>query len=539
MWPPNSRETWWQELSRPWDLIVVGGGIVGAGIAREAAQQGLAVLLAEQGDFSSGTSSRSSKFVHGGLRYLQDGGFRLTYQSVTERQRLLREGAGLVTPIRFLLTHYAGGRPSIPTLGAALGLYDVMGRQWTHSLTSPEQLGLLVPGLQQEGLTPSFSYFDAQTDDARLTLRVLSEAVRAGAVALNYVRVTDLLRDGRQVVGVQLEDRELGRRAEAHGRVVVNATGAWADRLRSPDSSPRIRPLRGSHLVFSAERLPLSQALSFYHPADRRAVTFAPWEGVTLVGTTDLDHTASLEEEPRISPAEVSYLMVALDHALPTLGLTVDDILASYAGVRPVVNTGKADPSRESREHLLRYEDGLLTVTGGKLTTYHVMARAALRAVPAARVRARHRVRTTALDPVELEAPCPEPLRARLLGRYGAAAESLLATARPGELEPVPGLQVTWAELRWAAQHEAVLHLDDLLLRRVRLGLLVPDGAESLLPSVRAVCQQSLGWDDARWWAEEARYREIWKRSYSPPKHRETWTSTGTDPVDPRSTSEV
>jgi glycerol-3-phosphate dehydrogenase len=268
-------------------------------------------------------------------------------------------------------------------------------------------------------------------------------------------------------------------------------------------------------------------------------VTFAPWEGVTLVGTTDLDHTASLEEEPRISPAEVSYLMVALDHALPTLGLTVDDILASYAGVRPVVNTGKADPSRESREHLLRYEDGLLTVTGGKLTTYHVMARAALRAVPVARVRARHRVRTTALDPVELEAPCPEPLRARLLGRYGAAAESLLATARPGELEPVPGLQVTWAELRWAAQHEAVLHLDDLLLRRVRLGLLVPDGAESLLPSVRAVCQQSLGWDDARWWAEEARYREIWKRSYSPPKHRETWTSTGTDPVDPRSTSEV
>jgi glycerol-3-phosphate dehydrogenase len=539
MWPANWRETWWRDLSRPWDLIVVGGGIVGAGIAREAAQQGLSVLLAEQGDFSSGTSSRSSKFVHGGLRYLQDGGFRLTYQAVTERQRLLREGAGLVTPTRFLLTHYAGGRPGLGALGAALGLYDVMGRQWTHSLTSLEQLGLLVPGLEQEGLTPSFSYFDAQTDDARLTLRVLSEAVRAGAIALNYVRVTDLLRDGRQVVGVQLHDRELGRRGEAHARVVVNATGAWADRLRSPDSSPRIRPLRGSHLIFSAQRFPLSHTLGFYHPADRRAVTFAPWEGVTLVGTTDLDHTASLDEEPRISPAEVSYLMAALHHAFPTLGLTEDDILATYAGVRPVINTGKADPSRESREHMLRYEHGLLTVTGGKLTTYHAMARATLRAIPRGLVRARGRRRTTALDAVQLEAPCPEPLRSRLLGRYGAAAETLLTTARPGELEPLPGLQVTRAELRWAAEHEAVQHLDDLLLRRVRLGLLVPEGAAALLPSVRAVCQQSLGWDDARWRAEEARYREIWRLSYSLPEHGEVCTRSGTDPVDPRSASEA
>jgi glycerol-3-phosphate dehydrogenase len=413
-----------------------------------------------------------------------------------------------------------------------------MGRQWTHSLTSLEQLGLLVPGLAQEGLTPSFSYLDAQTDDARLTLRVLSEAVRAGAVALNYVRVTDLLRDGRQVVGVQLHDRERGRRAEAHARVVVNATGAWADRLRSPDSSPRIRPLRGSHLVFSAQRFPLSQTLGFYHPADRRPVTFAPWEGVTLVGTTDLDHDAPLDEEPRISPAEVRYLMVALQHAFPSLGLTVADVLASYAGVRPVIDTGKADPSRESREHLLRYEHGLLTVTGGKLTTYHVMARAALHTIPRGLLRRRRRRPTTALDAVQLEAPCPEPLRSRLVGRYGAAAESLLATARPGELEPLAGLQVTWAELRWAAECEAVQHLDDLLLRRVRLGLLVPDGAAGLLPSVRAVCQPGLGWDDARWEREEARYREIWRRSYSLPEDEEAWTGRA-DLVDPRTASDA
>jgi glycerol-3-phosphate dehydrogenase len=247
-------------------------------------------------------------------------------------------------------------------------------------------------------------------------------------------------------------------------------------------------------------------------------VTFAPWEGVVLVGTTDLDHADPLDDEPRISPGEVSYLMAALDHAFPALGLSVDDILATYAGVRPVVATDKVDPSRESREHLLRYEDGLLTVTGGKLTTYHLMARAALRAIPAGVVAATGRRRTTALDPVRLDARGPEPLRSRLLGRYGAAATELLATARPDELEALPGLSVTWAELRWAARREAVQHLDDLLLRRVRLGLLVPQGAEALLPSVRAVCQPELGWDDARWEAEEVRYRAIWRRSYACPR---------------------
>jgi len=515
MWPVGSRETAWERLGRPWDVIVVGGGIVGAGIAREAAQQGLSVLLIDQGDFSSGTSSRSSKFVHGGLRYLKNGSLRLTYQSVTERQRLLREGAGLVNPTRFLLTHYAGGSPGLATMRAVLGVYDALGRQRTHRLHSVDQLASLVPGLSQGGLTPSYSYLDGQTDDARLTLRVLSEAARAGAVALNYVRVTELLHEGTRVVGVRLHDRQLDRPADVHGRVVINATGAWADQLRSlDDHSPRIRPLRGSHLIFGAERLPLSHALHVYHPADGRAVTFAPWEGVTLVGTTDVDHGAPSQEEPRISADELSYLMAAVGYTFPTLGLQTGDIQATYAGVRPVINTGKADPSRESREHLLRYEDGLLTVTGGKLTTYHVMAKAALRALPAAAVHGR---RTTALDPVTLSADCPEPLRSRLLGRYGAAAQQLVTTAEPGELERLPGLQVTWAEIRWAARNEAVQHLDDLLLRRVRLGLLAPRGAQSLLPAVRSICQPELGWDDVRWQAEEARYREIWSRSYSVP----------------------
>lgn len=516
MWSADRRESWWDGVDRPRDLVVVGGGIVGAGIAREAAQQGLSVLLVEQNDFSSGTSSRSSKFVHGGLRYLKNGDVRLTYQSVTERQRLLREGAGLVTPTTFLLTHYVGGHPSLSTMRAVLAAYDVLGRQWTHRRHSRAQLAARVPELEQAGLTASYSYLDAQTDDARLTFRVLAEAVRAGAVALSYVRATGLLRAGGRVVGVGLRD-ENGRTAAAHARVVVNATGAWADRLPSSDpGGARIRPLRGSHLVVDATRLPLRQAVNFYHPADGRAVTFAPWEGAVLVGTTDLDHGEDLDVEPRAGHAEVTYLLAAVQQAFPALGLTVADVVASYAGVRPVVDTGKANPSRESREHLLRYEDGLLTVMGGKLTTHHLMARAALAAIPAGVLAARPRRRTPALDPVELGGTCPEPLRTRLRGRYGADAAALLAGARPDDLETLPGTPTTWAELRWAAEHEAVQHLDDLLLRRVRVGLLLPQGAAALLPSIRTCCQPLLGWDDARWQAEELRYGEIWRRSYSP-----------------------
>jgi glycerol-3-phosphate dehydrogenase len=222
-------------------------------------------------------------------------------------------------------------------------------------------------------------------DDARLVLRLLGEAVAAGAVALNYTRVESLFHNkAGQVCGVIARDTsgETERTAEARARVVINATGAWADTLRSQvGKTPRLRPLRGSHLVIPFERLPLTRAVSFLHPQDRRPVFAIPWEGVIVFGTTDADHKTSLQSDPSISGDEFEYLLHALQHVFPGQELISRDVTATFSGLRPVVNTGKADPSKESREHAIWDEAGLLTVSGGKLTTFRLMARDALNAV--------------------------------------------------------------------------------------------------------------------------------------------------------------
>jgi glycerol-3-phosphate dehydrogenase len=546
MFGQQYRNNAWSQLDREWDVIVIGGGITGAGILREAVRLGLRALLVEQHDFAWGTSSRSSKLVHGGLRYLKERKFSLTRASVRERQRLLAEGPGLIDPLGFLLTNYQGDNPGRWTFRAGLSLYDLMALQWSHRQYSPLQLRLLAPHISEQGLEGGLQYGDAQTDDARLTLRVIQEAVAAGGVALNYVRAEALLRDeAGQVVGVRLHN-EAGTGPEGfspsndHGpnngekpsgsrdvraRVVINATGAWADRLRGQVDQPaRIRPLRGSHLIFPAWRLPVAQAISFLHLVDRRPVFIFPWEGVTLVGTTDVDHSQPLDQEPRISPQETAYLMAAVEHQFPSLHITLADVISTFAGVRPVIGSGVHDPSKESRDHVVWEEAGLLTITGGKLTTFRLIALDTLAAV-------RHRLPDSpqpdrhlpVLDPVDealldRAVASDEPARRRLLGRYGADARALLEAAQPGELEAIPGTQALWAELRWAARAEAVLHLDDLLLRRVRLGLLLPQGGKAHLPRIRAICQTELGWDDARWQAEEAAYQALWQRCYSVPE---------------------
>ena len=543
MFSTHYRNEAWSQLDQDWDVIIIGGGITGAGILREAVRLGLRALLVEQADFAWGTSSRSSKLVHGGLRYLKEGKLRLTRASVRERQRLLAEGPGLIDPLGFLLTNYQGDNPGRWTFRAGLSVYDLMALQWSHRQYSPLELRLLAPHISEAGLEGGLQYGDAQTDDARLVLRVIQEAAAAGGVALNYVQATALLRDeAGQVVGVRLQRTDRAARdahaadaaasppaappiQEARARVVINATGAWADRLRGQLGQPaRIRPLRGSHLIFPAWRLPVAQAVSFLHPVDRRPVFIFPWEGVTLVGTTDVDHGQPMEAEPAISPQEVAYLMAAADHQFPSLHLTLADVLSTFAGVRPVIGSGLDDPSKESRDHVVWEEEGLLTVTGGKLTTFRLIALAALRA-------ARHRL--PAMPEPRRELPVLDAVdtgvlaagsgldgatRRRLLGRYGAAAAALIQAAQPGELEAIPGVQALWAELRWAARAEAVAHLDDLLLRRVRLGLLLPEGGRALLPRVRAICQPELGWDDATWQEEEAAYLALWQRHYSLPE---------------------
>ncbi len=518
MWPKNWRGESWASLNQKWDLVIVGGGIVGAGILREAARLNLHALLVEQRDFAWGASSRSSKFVHGGLRYLKDLEFGMAWKSIRGRQQLLKDGQGLVEPLDFLLTRHKGGKPGLLGYKLALILYDLLAGHRDHRHYSIEQLRLLAPLLAEEGLIDSFACTEAQTDDARLTLRVLSEGLAAGGLALNYVRAETVLREAGRVVGVRLRDQIEGRTAQVNAPLVINATGAWADQLRRQAADSRlIRPLRGSHLVFAAWRLPVARVISIYHPLDQRPVTIAPWQGVTLVGSTDVDHQGSLDEEPRITPDEVAYLMAAVEYTFPGLGLTLNDVMASYAGIRPVVNTGKTDPSKESRDHVILYDHGLLTVTGGKLTTFQAVAFDVLRTVPGQAVPASIRRDAPALDPVRINLDVPEPARSRLLGRYGNQADEVVGMAQPGDLEFIPGAMVLWVELRWAARYEAVMHLEDLCLRRVSLGLLLPEGGQSLLPQIRAICQPELGWDDARWETEQSNYSALWKQHYSLP----------------------
>jgi glycerol-3-phosphate dehydrogenase len=516
-WEPGWREEAWTRLKNHWDLIIVGGGITGAGILALAARSGVKTLLLEKADFSSGTSSRSSKMVHGGLRYLKNMHIKLTWESVRERQRLLAAAPGLIDPLGFIYPIYEGGHPSPWVMGIGLGIYTRLSPDaGDYQRLDEVDIGLLAPGLKTHGLIRGYRYLDAQTDDARLVLRVLHDGLRAGqgrAVALNYARAIGLLKDGGKVTGVAVRDEETGLTAEATAQLVVNAAGAWADELRREvGGTQRLRPLRGSHLYFALGRFPVYQAIAFSHPDDGRPVFVYPWEGVALVGTTDVDHSLPLDAEARISTEEADYLLRAVQSHFPALELTRHDVLTSQAGVRPVVDTGKGDPSAESRDHVVWTEGGLLTVTGGKLTTFRLIAVDGLREA--------HRMQPDIPEP-DAETPVLQTMNPgqeipgveadtarRLWGRYGEAASSL-AAGFPGLFELIPGTPYLWSELAWAAGHEPVCHLDDLLLRCFRFGILLPDGGEALLPKMKPLLKKNLGWTEERWNEEAGHYRRI------------------------------
>lgn len=528
------------DFAREWDVLVIGGGITGAGILLEAARRGLKALLVEQRDFAWGTSSRSSKLVHGGLRYLKHGQFALTRESVHEREHLLRQAAGLVEPQSFAFGDYVGRKPGKRAFLAGLAIYDRMAGQRARHYYSRDEFAALAPNIATDGLQGGMVYNDAKTDDARLVLRVLQEARRHGAVVLNYMAVESLVREGGATAGgdacgALLRDGLRGVQHEVRARIVISATGAWADRLRaslSTEAGPagpgaptgrRLRPLRGSHLVLPAWRLPLAQAISLMHPADGRPVFAYPWEGVTLIGTTDVDHHEDLSREAAITRAECDYLLAAMQAQFPQLHLNDDDIIATYAGVRPVIDSGKTDPSKETRDHALWLENGLLTVTGGKLTTFRVIALDALK-LAATRLPELHGRLTPqpvfAASPALRYAPeLPPGQGQRLQGRYGACAQPLIDAAHAGELALIPGTETLWAQLRWAARHEDVCKLEDLLLRRTRIGIQLRGGGAAILPRIRAICQPELGWSDQRWEQEQTEYRALWQAHYSLPTH--------------------
>ena len=526
----EAREQTWLRLTQgytqrspKWDVLIIGGGITGAGILREAARRGLSSALIEQRDFAWGTSSRSSKMVHGGLRYLLTGHLKLTRQSVRERKRLLREASGLVEPMGFLYPFYRGHWPGRWSFTALITLYDLLARRSNHCYYAARDLLMLVPRIAAQGLTGGIKYEDAFTDDSRLVLRTIREAQQDGALALNYVVADRLIINGDRVSGVVIRDVLTGQSAEVLARAVVNATGAWADRLRAQvDGENHIRPLRGSHLVFPFWRFPLAQAVTMLHPADRRPVIIMPWEGATLLGTTDLDHKEDLDVEASITSQEVEYLVQAVDYQFPSLGIRHEDILATYSGVRPVIGTGALNPSSEKRDHSIWVEHGLISVSGGKLTTFRLIALDVLGRV--ARFNPSITMKDSGdrlLSTPEYQWPCLErvdpALRTRLAGRYGREAENVVRCAGDDELTRVPGTDIMWAELRWAARNEAVVHLDDLLLRRTPIGVLLPQGGVRFFDRIHEICKEEMNWDVERWGQEAQAYEILWRSCYSLP----------------------
>lgn len=501
-----------------WDLLVIGGGITGAGVAREAARRGLRVALVEARDFAWGTSSRSSKMVHGGLRYLGSGQLGLTRESLRERETLLAEAPGLIDRLPYLFAHQPGKFPGRRVFGALLSVYDWLSGHRAHGFLDRTQIAQWLPDLDSEPLSGASWFSDALVDDSRLVMRVLQEAQTDGAVAVNYLRATELLRAGDQVTGAKLQCALSGQSLELKAKLTITATGAWTDQLRQAlGHKPRIRPLRGSHVVIPFWRLPLSCAVLLKHPADGRPVFIYPWEGVSVVGTTDLDHTSDLSAEPVISQAEADYLLQAANCRFPALGLGHDDVISTWSGVRPVVSSGGSkSPSAESREHAIWQQPGLISIAGGKLTTFREIACDAL---------ARADEITLAQNPSGAKvfrhnAPAQHRPRGitlrqwqRLKGQYASALGQVLAA---GPLERIGHCECLLAEAIWSCGHEQVQHLDDLMLRRLRIGMLLPEGGRDWLQQQRPLLQTALDWDDSRWHSEYQRYIDIWQKAYAP-----------------------
>jgi glycerol-3-phosphate dehydrogenase len=485
------------------DVVVVGGGITGAGVALDAAARGYSVALLERADFASGTSSRSSKLVHGGLRYLQNFDLGLVREALLERQLLVALAPHLVKPLPLVVPAFEGAHPD-RLVGVGLNLYDVMsrdrrgrkGESWSpdrHRVISGEEVLELLPALVAREPTSGYLFYDCQTDDVRLVLTVLGEAERFGAVCANRLDVTGLLEHNGRAGGVQVLDAETGARFDVRAANVVNATGVWADQLRPHElheeaELPRIRPSRGTHVTLRHADLPLIGGAIV--PAGGGRTIFAlPWLGHTLVGTTDNDYEGPLEHI-RPSEEDVDYLLEAVNAFFGT-ELAAADLTGAFAGVRPLISTGdpkkSVDISRKSE--LYETSSGMITITGGKLTTWRRMAKMTVdrlveRDARDAPCRTHEIPLGQAIAAEELPRvegvglSGPDPYQA-LASRYGYGARAVLALAEeespahPELAQPiVPGLPDLLAEVALAARSEQARSIGDVLLRRTRLGLL-------------------------------------------------------------------
>ncbi len=531
----NWRDPIWSNINNNWDVIIIGGGITGAGIFRMASQAGLKTLLVEKNDFAFGTSSRSSKLVHGGLRYIKSHQYNVTWESVRERERLLKEAPNLVTSLKFIFPLYESYHSSLWKFKLLLNIYDAFAGKKAHGSLSIEEMNQISPALKQEERIQSFYYFDAMVDDARLVLRNIQEGIEYGGTAINYVSVEELLLNLKnQVCGVTIIDNDPitnKRTAKLHSHVVINATGPWTDEIRSQVVDNKIiRKLRGSHIQITHERFPVDHAYSIFHPQDGRSFFVLPWENVTVIGTTDLDQPEEYEEkyhEPFMTNDELEYLLNGANHYFPEYTFTNADVISSFSGLRPIATGDTSDPSKASRAHILLEDNGLITISGGKLTTYRKMAYEVLVKI---KTKLRKKIKIDAQKPVLYSIDNAEdkdfPIDSlnRWKGRFGKEYIQFIDSIHQDEVGFIGNSKSIWAEIRWAVKNEWVVHLDDLLLRRVRIGLLLPNGGLNEKSRIENIIKSELGWDNEKWLKELQRYKEIWSNHYYLPNSNKSFS---------------
>jgi len=528
--------------TEPVDVLVVGGGITGAGIARDAALRGFRTAVVDKGDFAGGTSSRSSRLVHGGLRYLEQYDFGLVRQASRERRVLLTIAPHLVHPLPFVLPAYRGARVPAWRLRCGLWLYDLLAG--FHNVRLHRWLGRkatlrLEPALRDKDLTGAALYYDAQTDDARLTLATIRAAARAGALIASYAEVTGLLKPDGQVRGATVRDTLTGQACTIRALVVVNATGPWVDavrRLEDPGVEPVLRLTKGTHVAVPRQRVGHTNALTLTSPLDGRVMFVLPWGELSYIGTTDTDEDVS-PDDVRATGPDVIYLLRSANWFFPTARLSPRDVVSTWAGLRPLLRPeGGGDrhtaPSATSREHrVIESAGGLVTIAGGKLTTYRLMARDVVDRV-ASRLHAldgRPRAPRPPTDRLALpggettdveglvkgamERGVRESVARYLVGTYGSEAAAVLNLVdRDRALgQPiVTGRPELWAQVVHAMEREMALRLSDVLIRRLHPFHTTSDQAVPASDAVADRMATELGWDAARRAHEvEAYVREV------------------------------
>jgi glycerol-3-phosphate dehydrogenase len=525
----------------PWDLLIVGGGIVGAGALLDAASRGLRVALVEQDDIASGTSSRSSRLIHGGLRYLQQFHVGLVREALAERARLLRLAPHLVRLESFLFPLYGWPIATRAFYTAGMTLYDVLGSAKSggrHRQLSTAAALDYAPGLRREGLRGALVYHDAMEDDARYALAVVRTALAHGegaAVAVTRVRATGPVRDGSRVRGAVLEDRLTGQAFEVRAASVLDATGAWNALPDRPFGSGAfsVLPAMGSHLVVPRERIPASGGMTLRIPG--RVAFLVPWPRHWLIGTTDKPYHGGVDR-PSATSEDVDEILGTVNGAMD-VDLTRDDVVGTYAGLRPLIAPSDATSTvKVSREHRVSVEgEGLVRVSGGKYTTYRVMARDAVDAVLGQEASS-HRPSATADLPI-IGAAAPADLDAivsrlgtgtgleaeaarSLVERHGTEAEALLEGIAGADAASrlAGGFPYLEAEVAWAVEHELALSVEDVLVRRVRLAPELRDRGASIAPRVAAILAGRLGWDDARCREEVEAYLAAARRQFDVPR---------------------